>query len=123
MRQEEKRKNLYFCDIRYVENLIKKMSKGIILHYSCFILAAIPLLGLFLAISTDFDDLLRLCIAPVTYICNYGRSSLGDGGLGIFIEMFITIPLEIILCIYCLFYCLVVIIEKTIIKIKRFIKK
>lgn len=99
------------------------MSKKKIFNYSCFILAAIPLLGLFLAISTDYDDLLRLCIAPVTYICNYGRSTLGDGGLGIFIEMFITIPLEIILCIYCLFYCLVVIIEKTIIKIKRFIKK
>jgi hypothetical protein len=95
------------------------MSKKKIFNYCCFILAVIPLLGMYLAFSSDYDELLRLCIAPVTYICNYGRSSLGDGGLGIFIEMFITIPLEIILCIY----CLVVIIEKTIIKIKRFIKK
>lgn len=96
------------------------MSKKKIFNYCCFILAVIPLLGMYLTFSSDYDELLRLCIAPVTYICNYGRSSLGDGGLGIFIEMFITIPLEIILCIYCLYnilYCLVVIIEKTIIKI------
>ena len=102
------------------------MSKKKIFNYCCFILAAIPLLGLFLAISTDYDDLLRLCIAPVTYICNYGRSTLGDGGLGIFIEMFITGPLEIILCIYCLFVifnCLVDFLIKSIEKIKRFIKK
>ena len=102
------------------------MSKKKIFNYSCFILAAIPLLGLFLAISTDYDDLLRLCIAPVTYICNYGRSTLGDGGLGVFVEMFITIPLEIILCIYCLFVifnCLVDFLIKSIEKIKRSIKK
>ncbi len=101
------------------------MSKKKIFNYCCFILAAIPLLGLFLAISTDYDDLLRLCIAPVTYICNYGRSPSGDGGLGVFIEIFITGPLEIILCIYCLFVifnCLVDFLIKSIKKNKRSIK-
>lgn len=87
-------------------------------NYCCFILAVIPLLGLFLVFTSEYDGLFRLCIAPVTYICNYGRSSLGDGGLGIFIETFITIPLEIILCIY----CLVVFFIKSIIKIKKIIK-
>jgi hypothetical protein len=85
------------------------MSKKKIFNYCCFILAVIPLLGMYLALFGS-DDLLKFCIAPTCY----GKHYSGDGGLAVVAEAMITIPLEIILCIY----SLVVIIKKIIHKKK-----
>lgn len=79
------------------------MSNKDLFNYCCFILAAIPLLGV-LFVLFGFEDLLKFCLAPLSY----GSHCSGDGGLGVIFELMITIPLEIILCIY----SLVVIIKK-----------